>query len=224
MTFMPTNKLVIFDFCGTLISFQTADRYVKFCMEHLKDNKVVQCRRRLVQMMDKLRVFKICNHVIPGNNWRKRMILWQLKGVQYDICDKWAKAYFEEELLPNVVQPVVKKLKGHLANGDRVFILSGGYDIYIKYFAQYFGIEEAISSKIAFQDGVCLGKMDGKDCMRENKVEYIRPYLGSEYTICYTDSQSDLPLLQLVDEPVVVSHDSSQHWAENHKYKQIIWN
>ena len=107
---------------------------------------------------------------------------------------------------------------------EKVCILSGGYDIYIKYFAQYFGIEDAISSKIAFQDGVCLGKMDGKDCMRENKVEYIRPYLESEYTICYTDSQSDLPLLQLVDEPVVVSHDSSQHWAENHKYKQIIWN
>lgn len=221
---MPTKKLVIFDFCGTLISFQTADRYVKFCMEHLKDNKVVQCRRRLVKMMDKLRVFKIYNLIHAGNNWRKRIILWQMKGVSYELCDKLAKKYFEEELLPNVVQPVVKKLKGHLANGDRVFILSGGYDIYIKYFAQYFGIEEAISSKIAFQDGVCLGKMDGKDCMRENKVEYIRPYLGSEYTICYTDSQSDLPLLQLVDEPVVVSHESSQHWAENRKYKQIIWN
>ena len=224
MIFMPTKKIVIFDFCGTLITFQTADRYVMFCVERLHDSKVVRWRHFIIRMMDKLRVFKIYNLIHPDNNWRKRMVLWQMKGVSYELCDKLAKKYFEAELLPNVVQPVVKKLKGHLANGDRVFILSGGYDIYIKYFAKYFGVKETMSSKIAFQDGVCLGKMSGKDCMRENKVECIRPYLDGEDTICYTDSQSDLPLLKLVDEPVVVSHDSSQHWAENHKYKQIIWN
>lgn len=221
---MPNNKLVIFDFCGTLISFQTADRYVQFCVKRLQSNKVVQYRHRLVQMMDKLRIFKIYNHICKANNWRKRMILWQLKGVSYEVCDRLAKEYFEEELLPNVVQPIVEKLKGHLKNGDRVYILSGGYDVYIKYFAQHFGVQETISSKIAFRDGLCTGKMDGKDCMRENKLEYIRPFLNGAETFCYTDSKSDLPLLELVDEPIVVSHQTSQQWAEYRNYKQIIWN
>lgn len=221
---MPNKKLVIFDFCGTLISFQTADRYVKFCVERLQDNKTVQCRHRLVQLMDKLRVFKIYNHIRPENNWRKRMILRQLKGVSYETCDQLAKKYFDEELLPNVVQPLVEKLKEHLANGDRVCILSGGYDVYIKYFAQYFGIKETISSKIAFRDGRCLGRMDGKDCMRENKLEYIRPYFNGASTICYTDSKSDMPLLELVEKPIVVSKDKAQLWATQLNYKQIVWN
>jgi HAD superfamily hydrolase (TIGR01490 family) len=221
---MPDKKLVIFDFCGTLISFQTADRYVQFCVERLIDNKVTQKRHFMMRIMDKLRVFKVYNHIRPGNNWRKRMILRQLKGVPYEICDQLAKKYFEEELLPNVVQPLVEKLEKHLTIGDRVCILSGGYDIYIKYFAQYFGVKEIISSRIAFCDGKCMGKMDGKDCMRENKVEYIRPSLQNVKTICYTDSKSDLPLLELIDEPIVVSHEKSQRWAENCNYKQIIWN
>ena len=221
---MPDKKLVIFDFCGTLISFQTADRYVQFCVERLQDNKAVQRRHFMIRIMDEMRVFKIYNHIRSGNNWRKRMILWQLKGVPYEECDQLAKNYFEEELLPNIVQPLIAKLKEHLTMGDRVCILSGGYDVYIKYFAQYFGVKEIISSKIAFCDGKCMGRMDGKDCMRENKLEYIRPILSEAKTICYTDSKSDMPLLELVDEPIAVSHKVSQQWAENRNYKQIIWN
>lgn len=221
---MPDKQLVIFDFCGTLIRFQTADRYVQFCVERLKDNKAVQCRRFMIRIMDKLRVFKIYNHIRSRNNWRKKMVLWQLKGVPYKECDQLAKDYFAEELLPNVVQPLIAKLKEHLTNGDRVCILSGGYDVYIKYFAQYFGVKDIISSRIAFFDGKCLGRMDGKDCMRKNKLEYIRPLIKNVKTICYTDSKSDLPLLELVDEPIVVSHEVSQRWAEKRNYKQIIWN
>ena len=221
---MPNKKLVIFDFCGTLISFQTADRYVKFCIERLIDNKAVQWRHFMIRIMDKLRIFKVYNHIRPCNNWRKRMILWQLKGVSYDACDRFAKEYFEEELLPNAVQPLVMKLKEHLANGDRVCILSGGYDVYIKYFAQYYGVNEILSSKIAFLNDKCLGRMEGKDCMRENKLEYIRPLIHNMKTVCYTDSKSDLPLLELVDEPIVVSKSLPQNWATERNYQQIIWN
>lgn len=220
---MSDKKFVIFDFCGTLISFQTADRYVRFCVDRLKDNKAVQWRHFIICIMDTLRVFKIYNHIRSSNNWRKRMILRQLKGVPYEVCDRLAKKYFEEELLPNAVQPIVEKLEEHLANGDRVCILSGGYDVYIKYFAQHFGVKEIISSRIAFCDGKCLGRMEGKDCMRKNKLEYIRPLIQNIKTTCYTDSKSDLPLLDLVDEPIVVSKGNPQKWAQERKYTQIIW-
>lgn len=221
---MPEKRLVIFDFCGTLISFQTADRYVGFCIKRLQKNKAVQRRHRLIRLMDRLRIFKIYNRIYPANNWRKRMILWQLKGVAYQQCDQLAHEYFEEELLPNIVVPVVEKLKEHLGKKDRVVILSGGYDIYIRHFAAHFGVQEMISSKIAFADNMCLGKMEGKDCMRANKVEYLRPLLKGATTICYTDSISDLPILELVDQPIVVSKQIAQTWANERNYQQIIWN
>ena len=221
---MPKKRLVIFDFCGTLIRFQTADRYVSFCVERLPNNKMVQCRHRLVQMMDKLRIFKIYNRIKPSNNFRKRVILWQLKGLSYYLCDQMAKQYFETELLPAVVSPLIEKLQEHLAQNDRVIILSGGYDIYIRYFAEYFGIKETISSKIAFEDNVCLGKMDGKDCMRSNKVSAMQSQMSGVTSYCYTDSMSDLPILEIVDNPIVVSKQTPQKWASQRNYKQIIWN
>ena len=152
------------------------------------------------------------------------MVLWQLKGVPYDKCDALAKAYFEEELLPNIVPPLVELLKKHIDAKDRVCILSGGYDIYIKYFAQYFGVKEIICSKIAFENDICSGKMEGLDCMRENKLSYIKPLMVGASIICYTDSQSDLPLLKLVNEPIVVSRIIPQQWATQQNFKQIIWN
>ena len=160
----------------------------------------------------------------PSNNFRKRMILWQLKGLSYYLCDQMAKQYFETELLPAVVSPLIEKLQEHLAQNDRVIILSGGYDIYIRYFAEYFGIKETISSKIAFEDNVCLGKMDGKDCMRSNKVSAMQSQMSGVTSYCYTDSMSDLPILEIVDNPIVVSKQTPQKWASQRNYKQIIWN
>lgn len=220
---MPEQRLIIFDFCGTLISFQTADRYVEFCVKRLLNNRTVQCRHRIIQLMDKLRVFKMYNRICRANNWRKRMILWQLKGVTHQQCDELAREYFEKELLPNIVVPVVEKLKEHLAHKDRVVFLSGGYDIYIRHFAAHFGVQEIITSKIAFAENKCLGRMDGKDCMHANKVEYIRPYMKGVTTICYTDSVSDLPILELVNQPIVVSRQTAQAWAIERNYQQIIW-
>jgi len=221
---MPAKRLAIFDFCGTLIQFQTANRYVSYCVERLKGNKSVQFRHNCLRLMDALRAFKIYYHLCPSNNWRKRVVLWQLKGVTISQCDSLACEYFKDELLPNVVSPLVEKLKQHLIEGDRVCILSGGYDIYIKYFAEYFGVKEVVSSKVAFSGGVCLGKMEGADCMRGNKLDYIRPLIDNMSTVCYTDSQSDIPLLELVDEPIVVSKSNPQDWATKRNYKQIIWN
>lgn len=219
---MSEQRIIIFDFCGTLIRFQTADRYVNFCVERLKENRTIQCRHRLVQCMDILRIFKIYNRIKTVNNWRKRMILWQLKGVRYETCDRLAQIYFEKELMPNIYKPVVDKLKEYVDSGENVYILSGGYNIYIKYFARYYGVKNIICSKIAFKENVCTGQMEGKDCMRENKVDYIRPFLGELPMVCYTDSISDLPLLEIASEPIVVSNSALQDWATKRNYKQIV--
>lgn len=220
---MSNKKFVIFDFCGTLIKFQTADNYVNYCVERL-NYKSVNARHVLLRIMDVLRVFKVCNRINKKKNWRKMVVLWQLRGVKYEELDRLAEDYLKEKLLPNVVLPLIDRLREHIAHGERVCILSGGYDIYISKFAQYFGIEEVIASKIAFKNEICLGRLEGLDCMGENKLTYIRSIVSNFYTICYTDSISDLPLLKAIDKPIVVSSIKPQEWAKQYLYEQIIWN
>ncbi|MBO5619571.1 MAG: HAD-IB family hydrolase [Paludibacteraceae bacterium] len=222
---MSEHRLVIFDFCGTLIRFQTADRYVSFCLRNAPQSKSTRLRQFLVRTMEKLKLFKIYNRINKANNWHKRMILWQLKGLDYSTCDQLAQKYFEQELLPNEIAPAVQQMQAHITDGDRVCLLSGGYDIYIRHFAAHYGIQEYVSSRIEFQNGLCTGKMQGLDCMRGNKLVFFRELRKKgEHTIFYTDSISDIPLLEIVDEQIIVSHAAPQKWAEQRNYKQILWN
>jgi len=152
------------------------------------------------------------------------MILKQLQGATKQQCDTWARDYFLQELLPNIVTPAVEKLKMHLVKNERVCILSGGYGIYIKYFAEYFGVKEIYCSEIDFNNGVCTGKMDGMDCMKQNKVtRFSQIQTENSKVFFYTDSPSDIPLLEIVDQPIVFSKNAPQKWATQRNYKQIVW-
>lgn len=216
-------RLILLDFCETLISFQTADRFVRYCVCQLDDRGVV-CRSRIVGGLDKLKVFKILNKFTVGS--KKRALLWQLKGVAREQLEQLARHYFEEELQPNVIAKMVEVMKQHQTQGDTLYILSGGYDLYIRYFAEYYGLDGYVACHIGFTDaGKCSGRMVGKDCMREEKVCRWKEIKGQyAETICYSDSKSDLPILLAVDKGVVVSHNHAQEWAKEYQLDEIIWN
>ncbi|MBQ4508075.1 MAG: haloacid dehalogenase-like hydrolase [Paludibacteraceae bacterium] len=222
---MPKKNIVIFDFCGTLISFQTADRYVDYCRKHLC-YKSINRRYYILRLLERLRIFKIANKIWKRNNLHKKIVLYQLKGVSKTDCERMAQDYFREELLPNVIDVILQRLYEHKQQGDEIWILSGGYDIYIKYFAEYFGISRWKTSSIQFENGRCTGHISGEDCMSKAKVTYFRKICNAQEntTIFYSDSISDLPLLRTVHYGIVVSHKEHQTWAKQNNLKEIIWN
>jgi len=174
--------------------------------------------------------FKVMDKLYPDNTIHKRLVLYQLKGLSYSELDRLAKAYYEECLYPSIIPEIQKRLLKHVELGDTVWIVSGGYDIYIKYFVEAFRLAGYVSTKIAFSgEGVCRGRFDGIDCMRENKVCLLRQHLGSVLsevetkTLAYSDSSSDLPLLLMVSEGYVVSKGKTQQWSKQNNLKEIIW-
>ena len=67
----------------------------------------------------------------------------------------------------------------------------------------------------------------GKDCLFQQKVVLIEKYIKDNHlkfseTIAYSDSKTDLPLLQWADEAIVVSKNESQAWASSYGFKEII--
>ncbi len=227
---MPiANRLVFFDFCETLISFQTADCYVDFCRERVHKFRM-QLLQFVTEVLTYLQFFKIMNRFIPNNTIRKRLILYQLKGLSYWELDRLAKVYYEECLSPSIIPEIQERLLKHIELGDSVWIVSGGYDIYIKYFVADFHLAGYVSTKIAFsKEGICRGTFDGIDCMRENKVYLLKQCLGSVLsneeikTLAYSDSSSDLPLLLMVSEGYVVSKGKTQEWSKQNSLKELIW-
>lgn len=221
------NRLVFFDFCETLIKFQTADRYVDFCRNRLHSRRM-SILHTITTVLTKSHCFRIVNRFLPNNTIRKRLVLSQLKGVEYTVLDNLAKEYYEQCLKPAIIPQMCNRLLAHLQSQDSVWIISGGYDIYVKYFVKEYSLTGYISTNIAFTNkGICLGCFEGLDCMRENKVylveKKLRNFLDKMSTVAYSDSASDLPLLLMAEEGFVVSKKESQKWAIKYNLKEIIW-
>lgn len=219
------NKVALFDFCETIANFQTADAYVDFVRERLNDSRM--CRLERVQRF--LRSIKVIQIIERLTKYRfsinKRIKLWQLRGHNLSELRVLAKDYYLERIKPNFIPEMMEKLFELEVEGYSIFLVSGGYDIYLGYFAEENGLSGVISTKIGFKEDVCTGKFDGIDCLRDGKPKLLNQFFSSKptFSVAFSDSKSDLPFLKWVNEGYVISRDKHQEWSTDNKLKEIIW-
>lgn len=218
------NKVALFDFCETIANFQTADAYVRYVQSHSAPTNTGI--RLLYNFLNQSRALGIVRRLKPKGSVDKRFILKQMKGRTYEEMDRLAEDYYNNMIKPNMIEPVVSELKRLQFEGFAIYVISAGYDIYLKYFVQDFKVDGLLSTKIEFKDGVCTGRFDGQDCMFDYKIDYINSKIKGDHSewLAFSDSITDLPMLELVGRPVVISRGKSQKWAEKKGFEQIIWN
>jgi phosphoserine phosphatase len=80
--------------------------------------------------------------------------------------------------------------------------------------AKYLRIEHLLAIEPELADGLFTGRSSGTLNMREGKVQRLHEWLAARRhelrnfrSTAYSDSINDLPLLEAVDEPVVVDPD-----------------
>lgn len=219
------NKVAFFDFCETLVSFQTAMAYVGFVHNHTSS---IKCGLKwfIFRVIRKLRLFPTLESISKGRILEKRCALWTLRGLEYNFLDNVAEKFYHKMLKPNIIPELYTELKNRQLDEFDIFIVSGGYDIYIKYFAMDNNIDvnHIISSRLNFEQGAFTGEMVGLDCMAENKVTLIEGLFKKNeiYSVAYSDSISDLPLLLWVNEGYVVSR--GRKWVQDNSLNQVFWN
>lgn len=220
------RKLAIFDFCETLIGFQTANEYVEFVLRH-NEYRVRRVIYRSYKIINKTKLLSIIYRLACGRGGAKRIPALFLKGISETKLKSIAEEYYNMMLSPAIITPVINELKKQLLTHE-VIIVSGGYGIYIDVFAKEFGVSRVIANNLLFVGGVCKGKF-GVDVMNEQKIYEIERVYGLneiDYTnsYFYTDSQTDLPLLNMVGNKIVVSREKHQLWVDDViGCKEIIW-
>lgn len=219
MNIKGKKKLALFDFCDTLITFQSADMFVEYVL-HNKPS----CKRSKV-----LDFFKVGYDALPVHPWNigKQLLLRQLRGFKEKEIDISAGNFYKEIILSNIKRNVYKKLKEHQIQGYTTVIISGGYTPYLKYFTKENMIDHCIATDIGFDGGVCTGKIRGLDCMNINKIKKLKEVIDlNEFDLresfVYSDSKSDLPLFRLVGNAVVVTDNPNQNWITKNNFKMLI--
>ncbi len=221
-----SKTLVIFDFCETLINFQTADRFIDFIIknESYKKHKWVA---NLDSFLRKSKLLSLFNKFNKDYNLSKRLKLAQLKGISKEIVDRNALDYYESIIIKNPIREVYDKLKFHQENNDVIIIISGGYLPYVKVFSEKNNIDFYYATEFEYKDGLVTGNFSGKDCMNIQKIAVLEKCIKENnidfnYSISYSDSITDLPLLKWTNEGYVISKDKTQNWSKENSLFEII--
>lgn len=219
------NKVALFDFCETIANFQTADAYVDFVRERLQDKRMR--RLELIQnILIKLKFIQVIEKITKYRfSINKRIKLWQLRGLRFEELRGLAKEYYQCRIRSNFISDILDEMLKLKEKGYSVLLVSGGYDLYLNFFSDEFGVTDILSTKIEFHKGICTGKIDGKDCLGDEKVKQLNKYFKTkpDYSVAFSDSISDLPFLKWAKEGFVVSRNKHQSWCNINNLNEIIW-
>ena len=121
------------------------------------------------------------------------------------------------EFMQHIIQPMIKPksmelVEKHRQQVDTPIIITATNSFITRPIAQYFGIENLIATEPKVVNGRYTTEVDGTPCFQEGKVTRLKEWLtknGQNMTgsYFYSDSFNDLPLLEIVDTPIVVDPD-----------------
>lgn len=141
-----------------------------------------------------------------------RQSLQPLIGVKEEELIKFCYEWFKERV-EKLIYPEVKELiRQHQANGELTVIISNATTYAIQPLAEHLGIPHVLGTMLQVQNGRFTGEFIAPLCYRQGKVFWAKKLMQKinsdfSHATFYTDSITDLPLLDLVKNPRVVNPD-----------------
>jgi HAD superfamily hydrolase (TIGR01490 family) len=117
-------------------------------------------------------------------------------------------------ILPRIYPQMLDEVHRHQDDGRATFIVSAAGNDLVKSLAAVLGMEGGIGTRWGVgPDGKYTGEMDGPFVYGKGKVEAMRRFadrheIDMDASYAYSDSVSDLPMLQSVGHAVVVNPDA----------------
>ena len=121
---------------------------------------------------------------------------------------------FEAYMRPKIFAEAVSQIQEHKAQGTTVVLVTGSLNFIVQPIADYLAIDAVLAPQLREQDGQFTGELTTAPLIGEAKAEAMRSYadqyeVSLEKSYAYGDSQSDLPMLECVGNPVVVNPGKS---------------
>lgn len=122
---------------------------------------------------------------------------------------------FRARIAATIPQAARALVAAHRGRGELCALVTATNDVVATPFAREFGVDELLSSRAEIRDGRYTGAVEGELCHGAAKVARVERWLGElglgwdglAHSVFYSDSVSDLPLLERVAEAVVVRPD-----------------
>lgn len=203
----PNQRLAFYDFDGTLTSGNIVRRYAYFTLHQ-------PSRSRAVLKFSKL-LLSIPSWLAMEFRSRRRfneVFFREYRGMREQVLKAQSRQLFDEEILPSIYPDTQVVLEEDRRQGFLPVLVSGELDIALDEVIRYLGFQSVICNRLLFREGVATGEVEYPLIAEDEKVRAMEKLCsehGTEMKQCkaYSDSFSDLPMLEAVGVPVAVNPD-----------------
>lgn len=135
-----------------------------------------------------------------------------IKGEEEITLRRWTRAWFQEEVIPHVAPASSSALEYHRKREHPLILLTSSSPYESEAALEYFNMDDFLSMTYEVLAGSFTGKVQKPMCYGKGKVYYAEEYarehdLNLEKSYFYSDSITDLPMLERVGHPIAVSPD-----------------
>jgi HAD superfamily hydrolase (TIGR01490 family) len=198
------NQICFFDMDKTLISGNSGVSFMRYCLRRGRTTRW----KVLKSMVDYLRYrFDLLDMEKTYRDSLRDLIgVWEKDLVQF--CQEWF-----EDVVRDLIYPQARDLvKKHLDRGEKVVVISNATTYAVAPLAQHLRIPHILATRLEVEGGAFTGNYIQPLCFRQGKVfwgEKLAAELEADIgqSTFYTDSITDLPLLQRVRNPRIVNPD-----------------
>jgi len=203
-----TKILALFDLDGTLSSASVLGGYLKYYLKYRGKRIWIL---RFWAAHSALWLLGLCRLY----SREKCRVKWiedlsgAFKGASKEEIHKVFQWIVDNYLSESLRADVVEILQQHKRSGHMVIILSATFDGLLEVIGQRLAVTDVIGTKLEMIDGRCTGRIINPLCFGENKAKFLLKFLerngleiDSSASFAYADGAFDIPLLQLVGNPV----------------------
>jgi putative phosphoserine phosphatase/1-acylglycerol-3-phosphate O-acyltransferase len=193
-----------FDMDKTILSENSATLYMRHRYEQGEMSKGDLLRGLGAYVRYKLGILDL-------RSWTLDMMS-QFSGQSEEQLAEEAIAWVEESVVDTIYPEAERLVEEHLAESHVVAIVSGATAFVVRPIAVRLGIEHILYTRLEVDGGLFTGRVIEPICFEEGKIYWIQQFIEEQgvdlaKSYFYTDSITDLPLLDLVGHPVATNPD-----------------
>ena len=193
-----------FDIDGTLIAKNSGPLYMKFLRQRGEIRRRDALRTIYYFLCYRLNLLDIERAIEHSSHWIRGRAEEEIAAH----CRIWYRDMVRQYLMPEMV----RRVREHRQAGHLVAILSSTTNYLAEPLAEELDIEHLLVSRRDIRDGPFTGELHRPLCYGDGKIHWARRFaaehdvdLGASFF--YTDSVTDLPMLEIVGHPQVVNPD-----------------
>ena len=120
--------------------------------------------------------------------------------------------FIQQKIEPIFLEKAQSCINQHKEKGDTVLVITASNSFITAPIAEMYGIDHLLATEPEFKSGRFTGKVSRIPCFQSGKIDNLMPWLDKNGenligSCFYSDSHNDLPLLELVDNPVAINSD-----------------